>query len=247
MNKNTFKGKTTVLFDLDGTIVETKPVVLRALREVYDENNVSFVDEEEYFITGGRDWKDIWEAIKIADAPSLEKSNEELGKETHNKYISLLKETELDVKEGFWDLLYELKEEKKMKVGLTTNSEKDIAEVILQKLDLSEVFDFMICGDGVKKKKPNPEMYKRALKALGSKASQTIVFEDSLIGSKAAGKAKLDLIIVWDGTTPKYLFPGTSKLYIHNFTEIVGTLDETKYEYIQRRVKEVGPELQKPS
>ncbi|MBU1132674.1 HAD hydrolase-like protein, partial [Patescibacteria group bacterium] len=64
MNKNIFKGKNTALFDLDGTIVETKPIVLRALRQILEENSLSFVNEEDYFITGGRDWKDIWEAIK---------------------------------------------------------------------------------------------------------------------------------------------------------------------------------------
>lgn len=240
MNKNIFKGKNTVLFDLDGTIVETKPTVLKALRQILEENKLSFVNENNYFITGGRDWKDIWEAIKIADAPSLEKNPAELGKETHKRYVELLKEADLKVKDGLWNLLYELKEEKKFKLGLTTNSEKDIAEVVMEKLSLDGVFDFTIYGDSVKKKKPSPEMYRKALRKLKSKASQTVVFEDSLLGSEAAAKLKLDLIIVWNREIPKYRFPGTTKLYIHDFTELVGTLDETKYEYVLRRIKELG-------
>jgi len=247
MNKNIFKGKNTALFDLDGTIVETKPIVLKALRQILEENELSFVNEEDYFITGGIDWKDIWEAVKIADAPSLEKSTTDLGDETHKRYIELLKEADLVVKEGLWDLLYELREEKKFKIGLTTNSEKDIAEVVMEKLSLDDVFDFAIFGDSVKKKKPNPEMYKKSLKGLKSRPSETIVFEDSLIGSEAAAKIKLDLIIVWNGEIPKYRFPGTTKLYIYDFTELVGTLDETKYEYVLRRVKEVGGIPQNPS
>lgn len=239
MNKNIFQGKNTALFDLDGTLVETKPIALKALKIVLNENNLSFVNESDYFVTGGCR-SNIWRAIKIADAPNFEKSDKELTKETQIVYRNLIKETDLEIKEGFWDLFYEMKEVRKYKTGLTTNSERDVAEIIMAKLDLKDIFDFSIFGDDVKRKKPNPQMYKRALKSLKSRASKTIVFEDSLVGAEAANKAGIDIIIVWDGTTPKYLFPKRTRLYIHNFTEVAGTLDETKFEHLTRRVKEIA-------
>lgn len=244
MYKNIFSKKDTALFDLDGTLVETKPIALRALQETLVDNELSFIEGKNYFITGGREWKDIWKAIKIAEAPETESSIEELATQTHNRYMELLSEVTLDVKEGFLDFFYELKEEKGYKTGLTTNSEKGVAELIMNKLEINGIFDFCIFGDQVKKKKPNPQMYKKALKALRSSPSKTIVFEDSLIGSKAANKAGLDIIIVWNKEVPKYLFPKRTKLYIHNFSELIGTLDETKFESLQRRVKKQPEENQ---
>ena len=68
-----------------------------------------------------------------------------------------------------------------MKLGLTTNTKKDTAMKILEKVGADkDVFDFMLFGSDVKKLKPNPEIYIAAAKKLNMHAKDILVFENSL-------------------------------------------------------------------
>ncbi len=90
---------------------------------------------------------------------------------------------------------------------------------MLKTADILRYFDFTVCGDEVKKPKPNPEIFLTAMNALGGTRSNTLVVEDSHNGVRAAGAAGIPVLVVPD------MLPPLPELA--NFA-VVNDLDEAK-------------------
>ena len=71
-------------------------------------------------------------------------------------------------------------------------------------------FDLVLAGDEVDRKKPDPEIYRRALQALGCEAGDCLVIEDSAIGLQAALGAGIGCIITTSAYTANEDFTGAS-------------------------------------
>lgn len=69
-----------------------------------------------------------------------------------------------------------------------TSSRRFLVDVLLQKHNLINEFEFIVSGDMVSKGKPDPEIYNKCLEKLGLSGSECLVLEDSLNGIKS-GKA----------------------------------------------------------
>lgn len=240
MYKKIIEGKKAVFFDLDGTILKDSPryatqAVQKILNEIVE---ASYINAEDYDFSG-LPIEYRWETILKVNDLKNEKTVKELTDLTYEEVFKIINDPETDpVTEGFWDFIYEIKEEKGLKTALTTNSPKDIAMQILEKIGADKVFDFMVFGDEVKRLKPNPEMYKKTLKALKLKPKEAVVFEDSVAGVKAAAAAKIDIVVIWDEVTSRHEFPGNILEFFPDFTDLSGKLDEDYFEYMQRRAEE---------
>lgn len=240
MYKKIIEGKKAVFFDLDGTIIKNSPqyatqAVQKTLNEIV---KASYIDAKNYDFVG-LPLEYRWEAILKINNLKNEKSVKELTDLTYKEIISMLNDPETDpVTEGFWDFVYEIKEEKGLKIALTTNSPKDMSIQILEKVGADKIFDFMVFGDEVKRKKPHPEMYKKALKALKIKSKEAVVFEDSVAGVTAAKAAGIDVVVIWDQVLSKLNYPESVLEFFPDFTDLPGKLDEDYLTYMQRRAEE---------
>jgi HAD superfamily hydrolase (TIGR01509 family) len=149
----------------------------------------------------------------------------ELEKKTEETFIKLAKIRNLDLKNGFVDMLYALKVKKGFKVALITNSAREVGEKILQRFGMEMSFDLILGGDEVKNKKPSPEIYNLALKKLNLKPTDVIVFEDTVTGSKASVAARLETIVIWDGAVSEKEYPEEVILFSEDFVPLVQNLD----------------------
>ena len=57
---------------------------------------------------------------------------------------------------------------------------------VLNHLHLADLFDEIIAGTGVKKGKPDPEIYLKTMDVLGVPPEETLIFEDTEVGLQAA-------------------------------------------------------------
>jgi len=163
----------------------------------------------------------------------------DLVKQTKDKFLKKLDSTDLELREGFWHFTLVLKEERNLKLGLVTNTDKEVAQKVLQKLGISNVFDIVLFGDDVKKKKPNPEIYKLASKNLGIKPHKILVFEDSPEGVKAAVKAKMPVIAIWKHISPsKKEYSSNVLLFVEDFSIFPGNLDLSYKESMREFMKD---------
>lgn len=82
------------------------------------------------------------------------------------------------------------------KLAMVTSGSRGTISLALDKLGYTDWFDPLICADDVKKAKPAPEGFLKALFSANVLASEALVFEDSEAGFQAASKAGLDYVDV---------------------------------------------------
>ena len=86
--------------------------------------------------------------------------------------------------------------EQKIKIALVSSASRWMIEKILDKLNLNKYFDFIISKEDVSKHKPDPEAFLLAIRKLDATHKQTLVFEDSEAGVKAAQAAGCSFVFV---------------------------------------------------
>ena len=136
-------------------------------------------------------------------------------KEIKLKKDTLLKTTQIDVVKGFHQFITELIKNK-FKTALVTSTVKEYVETIARNAGINSYFDTFITAEDIVKSKPDPESYITAMNRLKAKPVNTIIFEDSLSGLKAAVKTGASVIKVGE---PQIKFKEVV-LVIKNYDEL---------------------------
>lgn len=174
-----------LIFDMDGTLVHSDPVHLRAFAEILGPEGIE-IDDDLYrkAIIGHTN-----ESIFAALLPHLSVAEHEAyadRKEAAFRRLAL----DLEPLEGLPELL-DWADASGVKVALVTNAPLLNASHMLDVLGIAERFHVKITIDQVARGKPDPLPYLTALERLGLSADQAIAFEDSPSGMKAAKGAGL--------------------------------------------------------
>jgi len=178
-----------VIFDMDGTIVDSLPFHHEAWRIFFEENKVDDFSEKLKKYKGGGTL-DLMKAV-YGDIYSID----ELKKMSDDKEIIFRKIYKGNIRpvEGFLEFFSYLKS-KKILVGLASNAIRKNVTLILNELGVHDLFDSIICGDEVNFGKPNSEMFDKTLSRFKLKKDNCIIFEDSIEGVGAAVNAGINVI-----------------------------------------------------
>lgn len=186
------KNKTTFIFDMDGLLVDTEKLHVRFWKETLP-GDPKKVDELVHHTIGtsGDVVRELCEHY-LSDATIMDRlSDVKQGKLYH--YI----ETEgLEQKEGAGELLNILTKKGIKKYVASSSRMKDI-KFCLEAANLHG-FDGIICGDDVKRTKPDPEIYLKVLETYSLEAKDCVVLEDSINGIKSAMAASINVIGIPD-------------------------------------------------
>ncbi len=177
-----------IIFDFDGLIVDTETIWFESYKEVLNGHGLELTLERFSKIIGTKAtefFSYIQQKLQV-DSSVIEANAHELFH---------IKMGEPAPREGVEDYLKEAKE-LGLKIGLASSSSRKWVEGFLTKLNIIQYFDVIKTRDDVSKVKPNPELYLKALEALGVLPSEAIAFEDSLNGLRAARAAGLQCVIV---------------------------------------------------
>ncbi|MCJ8278619.1 MAG: HAD family phosphatase, partial [Rivularia sp. ALOHA_DT_140] len=177
-----------ILFDFDGTIVNTDPIHYKIWKDFLLEYNIEINEEIFKSNFAGRHnpdiIKDILPNLSLEEAEQFAEEKEARFREQ----ASLLKPIS-----GFTELLAWSKKHH-LKCALVTNAPKLNAYFMLEALQLKEAFDTIILGEEQAKAKPDPTPYKVALDKLGLNAQQAIAIEDSPSGMRSAVNAGIPTV-----------------------------------------------------
>tara|TARA_B100000614_G_scaffold17143_1_gene14140 strand:- start:45 stop:536 length:492 start_codon:yes stop_codon:yes gene_type:complete len=113
--------------------------------------------------------------------------------------------------------MFEFIKSKKILVGLASNAIRKNVKMILNELKIYEEFDSIICGDEVKKGKPNPEMFDETVNRFKLKKKECLIFEDSVEGVSAAVNSKVDVIGITSSTSGEVLRDRGCKLTLNDY------------------------------
>lgn len=165
-----------ILFDMDGTLVDSEPLWLAAEIEVMKNVGVTWTPEDQLSCLGGPRSKT--ERI-MQEKSGFTKPDGYFGQALDNLMEEKLAK-ELKLIPGALELILDCKSNG-VKCGLVTASGARLMHVVLDHFP-KDTFDTVISGDDVKNSKPNPEPYLLAARRLSVDIRKSLVIEDSLTG-----------------------------------------------------------------
>ena len=180
-----------LVFDLDGTLVNSMPAHFEAWCEALAQVGAAGVFEEDVFYAmGGRPTKDI--VVQL---------NEEYGLKLDPDTVAFAK------KEAFMKrldkvtvieevLTYAQSWRGKVPMAIATGGSRMVAEKTLQILGLSDLFDEVVTADDVKIGKPDPEVFLLAAERIGVDPTKCVAFEDAAPGILSAQLAGMQVVAV---------------------------------------------------
>ena len=190
-------------FDQDGVIIDTERDGHRvAFNRAFREFGFDVCwDVETYHellaVGGGKERMKRYLHEKGFGAPVPPEREDELIKKLHDRktalFIELIESGSLPLRPGVRRFMEEVNQSG-MVLGICTTSDERSAKTIAAKILAGIHFDFVLAGDMVSRKKPDPEVYLLALKRSGLLPEQCVVIEDSHNGVVAAKAAGLHVI-----------------------------------------------------
>lgn len=235
MFKKLLENVTAVVFDLDGTLVDTERLWTQAIYNVCETEGINGYFRAKF--EPGTHVKEKWLHILALTGAKPVLSLSELIDRTNDEFLNQLPTEDFDTKDGFWSLAAELKLDKAFKVGLATNSFRSVTTAILSRLKLTNFFDAIVCGDEVKRPKPYKDSYVKIAQLLQTNPENLSVFEDSAAGVEAAFAAGVKKVtVIWDQQTSKLKFNKHVLGFIPDFTALPGNLDTTKEEELMEKI-----------
>lgn len=191
--------KQTILFDLDGTLLDTAPDLAYALNILRRANNMPELPLDMIKPTVGHGSKSM---LKLGF--NVDESHEHypvLQEAFFNTYDTCLtRETALFP--GIAEVLQHL-DDKNIRWGIVTNKPARFTHLILDALNLSKRSACTVCGDTLAERKPHPAPILYACKLLECHPSDTLYVGDAatdIIASKAAGARSVAALYGYIGT-----------------------------------------------
>ena len=180
--------RSSLLFDLDGTLVDTDQVHFAAFSEVFRHYDVA-IDWETY-------------RTRIMGAANQAITGAFLSHVPAGEHKAIMERKEaiyrdrLDVIEPIPGLLalLDLADAAGLPCAVVTNAPRLNADLVLRSLGIAGRFRALVIGTELPQTKPNPLPYLEGLHLLGADASRSIGFEDSRSGITAAHAAKLAVV-----------------------------------------------------
>ena len=181
--------KSVVIFDMDGTLVDSSLTIVRAINFVRQNLSLPAMDEE--LILKKVNDPHLNPAQYFYETPAFTTEHETWFAEYYTKHH----EEELRLYDGIYELLHTLKENNYL-LAIATNAYRVSTIQSIKHLKVLELFDSIVCHDDVSKGKPNPEMLEVILEELKLKSNDAIFVGDSERDALASKALNMDYIMV---------------------------------------------------
>ena len=191
---------TSIIFDYDGTLIDSIPAHKRAIRKVAKKHGIIITEEafaryngmstKEGFGSIMREHHITFGAIRIAWEMRKEK------KSIH-EHINIYPDTKRTLE----------RLEKRYALAIATSSNKAYLRKTLERFPIKEHFKAFTTANDVRHTKPSPAIFLKAASKLSAEPEACVVIEDSMNGVIAAKRAGMSVIAILT-TTDKALFVG---------------------------------------
>jgi pyrophosphatase PpaX len=179
----------TVLFDLDGTVVDSGAIILASMRHATRE-------------VLGRDYSDE-ELLQAVGGPGLEAQMSAIAPEHVDRLVDVYRahneplHDDLEACSGMEDVLVRLHEEGR-RMGIVTAKRRSTVELAFAQVPLGHLFEAIVGGDETERHKPDPEPLLLGAERLGAAPEETAYVGDSPFDVRAAKAAgMLAVAVTW--------------------------------------------------
>ncbi len=188
-----------VIFDWDGTLADTRQVIVISFQKALSETNCRVSAEYIERRIGIGAAETFREILRSAGKPFDEKLVQHLIKRKSQLEIELADQVKLFP--GARDLLESLSG--KVKLGLASMNNRVVIMHLVRAKDLKKYFEAILTADSVSHSKPDPEIFLKMASELEMNPEKCVVFEDSIFGVKAAKSAGMGCVAVTTGVYSK--------------------------------------------
>ncbi len=211
----------TILFDLDGTILDSKELIFRSFihtfEHFYPEHELSDAELDSFF---GPTLVQTFSKYTSDEAKINEMVEyyRAFNKENHDKLVNLFP----GVKE-----VLKLLSKRNYKLGVVSSKKNDLVNHALEYFKIKDYFDIVIGSDDVSKPKPDPEGIRKAVMTL--KAKRTLYVGDSVTDIEAGKNAKIKTCAICykkDSSRSESLLNTLPDYYVTSMYDLVRQLGE---------------------
>ena len=201
------KQKFTVLFDLDGTLVDTAPDLMRAHNHVmhkfgYPTKSTNEIRKLVGQGAGAMLGRSIWgQAKKEFSRVYDEKIKNEMVKEFVEFYGKNI-DNESTLINGVKEFLNWCKDEK-ISMAVCTNKQEYLSNDLLKKIGIYDFFEYVAGSDTFDYCKPDPRHLTSVIEILDGDIKKSLMIGDSETDANAAKNAGIPIILLEDGYTEK--------------------------------------------
>jgi HAD superfamily hydrolase (TIGR01509 family) len=187
-------GLSAVLFDMDGLLVDTEPLWLRAEYATLAELGGQWSEADQAAILGA---SMAHAARYMKQRSGTELPEAEVGAILVDRMMVELADARIPIRPGAGELLTEVADSG-LPYALVSASVRPIVDLVLAALARAGLpgFPLTIAGDEVARSKPDPLPYLRAAEALAIDVTRAVVLEDSANGVRAASEAGAVVVAV---------------------------------------------------
>jgi HAD superfamily hydrolase (TIGR01509 family) len=199
---------TSIIFDLDGTIIDTETPEFRSWQQVYESygRHLDRAEWSQVIGTSDADWDPLLHLETLLGRSLDPDSVREQQRDRFDRLIA-----GAGPRPGIVEWLDEARD-LGLGVGLASSSSAAWVELFLARLGLRDRFAVLATRDRVARSKPDPELYELARRELGDEPAETIAVEDSPNGLAAAKAAGIFCVAVPNPMTAALPFTGADLL-----------------------------------
>lgn len=213
-----FKDIKAVLFDLDGTLIDSMWMWEEIDIEYLKQFGIMLPGDLQSAITG-MSFTETAQYFKnrFGLTDTIEETKDKWNRMAWDKYAN-----EVPLKEGTRELLEFIKKSGR-KAGIATSNSRELVELVIERLGIRKYFDSIRTSCEVEKGKPSPDIYLLVAKDLLVEPVDCLVFEDVVQGIIAGKKAGMKVCAVYDlaseadTVTKKEL----ADYYVESFQELI--------------------------
>ncbi|MFC6095257.1 HAD family hydrolase [Flavobacterium qiangtangense] len=206
----------TVIFDMDGVIVDTEPVHRYAYFHHFDELNIPVTDEMFATFTGNST-RNVFQKLK--DIFNLEHEVENLIQRKRNIFNDAFDTKEdLHLLDGVENLIKDLYQNG-IQLIVASSASKVTIDRVFKRFHLHQYFSDIVSGEDFPKSKPHPAIFEHAASLSMAPKNECIVIEDSANGIQAAVSADI-FCVGYNSEHSKLQDLSKADLIINHFNEL---------------------------
>jgi beta-phosphoglucomutase family hydrolase len=180
-----------VIFDCDGTLVDSMPIHYLAWNETMRSVGLVF-EEDRFYALGGMPTDRIIAMLAKEQNKDVDPKETALRKEAaFFEKMHLLEPIEIIV-----DVARKLRGSKP--IAVASGGFRSVVQQQLNHVGILDWFDVLVCAEDTKRHKPEPDVFLESAKRLGIRPEKCLVFEDADLGVEAAKRAGMACLDVRD-------------------------------------------------
>jgi len=183
-----------VIFDLDGVLIDSRDMHYEAL-------NRALANVGEEYVINKDEHLSLYDGLPTSRKLTMLTEKKNLPVDKHQQIWEDKQKATFDIFSELdhdHELMYYLQQLKEHGycIAVASNSIRNTVKLVLLKLGLLEFIDYYVSNEDVNRNKPFPEMYWKCMTACNALPKDTVIFEDSHIGSQGALDSGANLIAI---------------------------------------------------